>query len=269
MKGLISLVPLCFLSVVLLASCSSPDDSSTKPESQNSVTSEEKSTNTQSNQDENNEENTNSENRDSKTVDVTSKENKDDIANQLKMENDFVKLPGAFPVNGDIEANIIKDTSSTYTIDYQTGSGEELATFTGTLYASAIAAKDNLNKFMSGKEVPKNNETETDLGHGIKGYGEGAAGHAYFGWKEGNWVMSISSISEDQMNHPAIAQKMVDYLETHSLPAPKDTGIVSVDYPKGGNSVNVDIRWQENSMVYQLETSKVPLDALKMATSVE
>lgn len=81
--------------------------------------------------------------------------------------------------------------------------------------------------------------------------------------------MAIKSVSADEMNNPEIAQKMVDYLESHSLPVPKDTGVVFVNYPKGGNSVNVDIRWQENKMVYQLKTNKVPLDALKMTVSVK
>lgn len=59
---------------------------------------------------------------------------------------------------------------------------------------------------------------------------------------------------------------MVDYLESHSLPAPKDAGMIYVNYPEGGDSVNV---WRENKMVYQLKTNKVPLDALKMTTSVK
>lgn len=81
--------------------------------------------------------------------------------------------------------------------------------------------------------------------------------------------MNISSLTQDNMNNPGIAKKMVKYLESHTLPAPKDKGIVMVDYPQGSDSVNVDIRWQEDEMVYQLETTKVPLDALEMTTSVK
>jgi len=56
----------------------------------------------------------------------------------------------------------------------------------------------------------------------MNGYGEGAAGHAYFSWEEGNWTMSLFSLTKDEMDHPSIARKMVDYLETHTLPAPND-----------------------------------------------
>lgn len=62
---------------------------------------------------------------------------------------------------------------------------------------------------------------------------------------------------------------MVDYLEEHSLPAPEDMGVVFIQYPQGGEDVNVDIRWQDEDKIYQLKTTKVPLDALEMAVSME
>lgn len=287
MKREIYLLLVAILSVVLLVSCSSHDKSSTNPESldHDSVSSDDKSDDNKVDKGESrqgSEENTNSNgqhkgdqeaDKDSTTEDEASKGNKADaqnsIADQLKMKDANIKQPANFPVDGGVTANISKNTSSVYSIDYQTGSGKNIATFTGTLYTSAMEAKDHLNDFMNGKAVPKNVETGIDLGHGIKGYGEGAAGHAYFSWEEGNWTMSISSLSVDQMDNPAIAQKMVDYLETHSLPAPKDKGMVFVDYLEGGDAVHVDIRWQENNRLYQLKTSKVPLDALKMTTSVK
>ncbi|MGY0693873.1 hypothetical protein ACW2QC_13980 [Virgibacillus sp. FSP13] len=272
------------LSVVLLASCSSHDDSSTKPANpdHNSVTSDDQSKDNKDKDKQNSKGNTNSKDQhkgdqdveqDSHVESENNKENKkdarDSVANQLKMKDANIKQPTKFPSDGDVTADISKNTSSIYSIDYQSKSDKNIATFSGTLYTSAKVAKNNLNGFINGKAVPENNATEIDLGHGIKGYGEGAAGHAYFSWEEGNWIMSISSLTKDQMNNPDIARLMVDFLETHYLPAPKDTGIVHVDYPSGGNSVNVDIRWQENNMVYQLKTSKIPLDALKMTTSVE
>jgi hypothetical protein len=192
-----------------------------------------------------------------------------DIAGQLKMDDAFVKLPGEFPVDGNVSADIAKNTDDGYAIKYTEKAGTEVAAFSGTRYESAQAAREDLDGFMDGKEVPAYDAGKTDLGHGISGYGEGAAGHAYFSWQEGNWLMSISSLTQDEMDNPGIAEKMVAYLESHMLPAPKDAGIVYVDYPQGGDLVNVDIRWQEDEMIYQLETSKVPLDALEMTVSVE
>lgn len=42
-----------------------------------------------------------------------------------------------------------------------------------------------------------------------------------------------------------------------------------VEYPQGGEGVNVDIRFQVGDMLYQLSTEKVPLEALEMTVSLE
>lgn len=112
-------------------------------------------------------------------------------------------------------------------------------------------------------------EMSVDLGHGIKGMAEGAAGSQYLTWKEGRWTLQIRSVSEDKMNNPGIAKKMVEYLESHTLPAPKDKGFVNVEYPSGGKTVNVTISWQEGKQIHQLQTNQVPNDALGMVASVK
>ncbi|WFR61563.1 hypothetical protein P9222_24585 [Paenibacillus amylolyticus] len=108
-----------------------------------------------------------------------------------------------------------------------------------------------------------------DLGHGIKGMSEGAAGSQYLTWQEGRWTLQIRSVSEDNMNNPGIAKKMVEYLESHTLPVPKDKGYIQVEYPSGGNSVHVTISWQDGHNIHQLKTDQVPLEALGMAVSVK
>lgn len=108
-----------------------------------------------------------------------------------------------------------------------------------------------------------------DLGHGIKGLAEGAAGSQYLTWQEGRWTLQIRSFSEDQMNNPAIAKKMVQYLEAHKLPVPKDKGFAQVHYASGGKAVQVTISWQDGKQIHQLQTSRVPLDALAMVVSVQ
>ncbi|MET3942555.1 hypothetical protein ABIC22_005367 [Paenibacillus sp. PvP094] len=112
-------------------------------------------------------------------------------------------------------------------------------------------------------------EMSVDLGHGIKGMAEGAAGSQYLTWKEGRWTLQIRSVSEDKMNNPGIAKKMVEYLESHTLPAPKDKGFVNVEYPSGGKTVNVTILWQEGKQIHQLQTNQVPNNALGMVASVK
>ncbi|MCM3132288.1 hypothetical protein M3629_05795 [Paenibacillus polysaccharolyticus] len=117
------------------------------------------------------------------------------------------------------------------------------------------------------QNIPK--DMSVDLGHGIKGMVEGAAGSQYLTWQEGRWTLQIRSVSEDQMNNPGIAKKMVEYLESHTLPAPKDKGFVDVQYASGGKSVRVTISWQDGNRIHQLKTDQVPLDALGMVVSVK
>ncbi|KAA8783881.1 hypothetical protein ABIE27_003567 [Paenibacillus sp. 4624] len=117
------------------------------------------------------------------------------------------------------------------------------------------------------QNIPK--DMSIDLGHGIKGMVEGAAGSQYLTWQEGRWTLQIRSVSEDRMDNPAIAKKMVEYLESHTLPAPKDKGFVDVQYASGGKSVRVTISWQDGKQIHQLKTDQVPLDALRMVVSVK
>ena len=112
-------------------------------------------------------------------------------------------------------------------------------------------------------------EMAVDLGNGIQGMQEGAAGTQYLTWKEGRWVLQIQSLSEDQMDQPGIARKMVDYLETHSLPAPDDAGRISAKYQQGGDAVQNIVAWNKGDVVYQIETQRVPLEALTMTVSVK
>ncbi len=42
-----------------------------------------------------------------------------------------------------------------------------------------------------------------------------AAGTQYFSWEEGNWLFSINSVSEDQMDNPGIAKK--ETTKAHNL----------------------------------------------------
>ncbi|MGN7412555.1 hypothetical protein [Paenibacillus sp. SAF-068] len=117
------------------------------------------------------------------------------------------------------------------------------------------------------KDIPA--DMAVDLGHGIKGMSEGAAGSQYLTWQEGRWTLQIRSVSEDDMNNPGIAKKIVEYLESHTLPIPKDKGYIQIEYPSGGKSVHVTISWQDGNKIHQLKTDQVPLEALGMVVSVK
>ncbi|MER2227194.1 MAG: hypothetical protein ABS916_09085 [Carnobacterium sp.] len=192
-----------------------------------------------------------------------------DISSEFKMIPELVLLPTTFPTTepSSVTANLITNEGDNYTVSYTDVQGE-LAEVTGTVYENPASASEELGTFLNGKSVEPHEEGSSDLGYGITGYGEGAAGTQQFSWQEGNWLFSIRSVSEDQMDNPGIAKKIVAYLEEHYLPAPKDQGIVYIQYPQGGEEVNVDIRWQKNNIIYQLKTTRVPLDALEMVFSM-
>ncbi|UOQ86916.1 hypothetical protein [Gracilibacillus salinarum] len=115
-------------------------------------------------------------------------------------------------------------------------------------------------------------QTNTDLGHGMKGFTEGAAGHQYVSWNEGNWYIRVDFPSdpanaiENYENGEALAKEVVNYLEEHYLPAPDRRGTIVIN----GFSQHPEttIKWQEGSTVYTINEETVePLDALELAVN--
>ncbi|QOS78658.1 hypothetical protein JNUCC31_28815 [Paenibacillus sp. JNUCC31] len=204
-----------------------------------------------------------------------------DIRSQLKMKN--ASLPTSFTLakGKNLTASIPSNASEAFRINFYT-TDQPVAVNDASLTDSGskvpVLASYEVKTYKDPnstdifpetdlKDIPK--DMKVDLGHGIKGMVEGAAGSQYLTWEEGRWTLQIRSVSEDKMNNPGIAKKMVDYLESHTLPVPKDKGFVNVEYPSGGKSVNVTISWQDGKQIHQLHTNQVPLDALGMVVSVK
>lgn len=148
-----------------------------------------------------------------------------------------------------------------------TGETPIIAIVNAESYADPLSQEDIFFPASDLEDI--SSEMAVDLGNGIQGMQEGAAGTQYLSWKEGRWVLQIQSLSEDQMDQPGIARKMVDYLETHSLPAPDDAGRISAKYQQGGDAVQNIVAWNKGDVVYQIETQRVPLEALAMTVSVK
>jgi len=204
-----------------------------------------------------------------------------DIRSQLKMKN--ASLPTSFTLEKGkhLTASITSNTSDAFHINFYS-TDQPVAVNDASLTASGskvpVLASYEVKTYKDPnstdifpdtdlKDFPK--DMTVDLGHGIKGMTEGAAGSQYLTWTEGRWTLQIRSISEDNMNNPGIAKRMVEYLESHTLPAPKDKGFVNVEYPSGGKNVNVTISWQDGKQIHQLKTEQVPLEALGMVVSVK
>ncbi|MEN1984646.1 hypothetical protein [Paenibacillus hubeiensis] len=204
-----------------------------------------------------------------------------EVRSQLKLNGTL--LPTSFPLDKGktLAASIDSNTSNAfqvtfYAVDQPVALNDSSLTKSGSKAAVIATFEVNTYKDPNSTDIFPDEETgnvpddmKVDLGHSIQGVAEGAAGSQYLTWNEGRWTLRIQSISEDQMNNPGIAKKMVEFLETHKLPAPKDKGFVDVHYPSGGKSVNVAISWQAGKQIYQLKTSQVPNEALGMVASVK
>lgn len=204
-----------------------------------------------------------------------------DIRSQLKMKN--ASLPTSFSLEKGkhLTASITSNTSDAFHINFYS-TDKSVAVNDDSLTASGskepVLASYEVKTYKDPnstdifpetdlKDIPK--DMTVDLGHDIKAVAEGAAGSQYLTWTEGRWTLQIRSVSQDNMNNPGIAKRMVEYLESHTLPAPKDKGFVNVQYPSGGKSVNVTISWQDGKQIHQLQTEQVPLEALGMVVSVK
>lgn len=203
------------------------------------------------------------------------------VRNQLKMKD--ATLPTSFTLDKgtSLGAAILSNTADAFKVNFY-ATTQSVAINDQSLTASdskiPVLASYEVKTYKDPKQPEIFPETDlkdipadmaVDLGHGIKGMSEGAAGSQYLTWQEGRWTLEIRSVSEDEMNNPGIAKKMVEYLELHTLPVPKDKGYIKVEYPSGGQSVHVTISWQDGNQIHQLKTDQVPLEALGMVVSVK
>lgn len=113
-------------------------------------------------------------------------------------------------------------------------------------------------------------QTNLDLGHGIKGFAEGAAGHHYISWNEGKWLIEINFPTNPEYaidnyeNAESMAKSIVNYLEEHFLPPPDQRGKIQVNgFREHPETI---IRWQQGNKVYEIDQKTAnPLEPLQIA----
>lgn len=147
--------------------------------------------------------------------------------------------------------------------------GQLIGTIEGTEYSSAEKAKASIPGYY--RVDTSQTEMAIDLGHGIKGMAEGAAGHGYISWNEGRWLIRIDSPNDPTYqvstykDSKALAKKVVTYLNQYALPAPQKIGVITISTWKNTNLTT--IKWQFHEMTYQV-TSHNPFTALKIAVAM-
>lgn len=88
------------------------------------------------------------------------------------------------------------------------------------------------------------------------------------GWNEGNWLLETRQLISDGERGVSSARAVVQALETLFLPPPKDTGHIRIDYADP-SAPRTTIRWQEEEVVYSIDSSKDPIAILEMAASIK
>lgn len=211
-----------------------------------------------------------------KTPPQTKQEVLNSIAKQLK-----TKVPLMMPKNVPLdEGKYLTATTTSQTWYYQVNlyetdtpvninsqeasKGTLIATIEGTEYKDSASAEKAINGYVQADT----SQNSVDLGHGIKGTMEGAAGHSYILWNEGRWSIKLDSPNDPTYQNKTypdglkLAQKIVAYLNDLSLPAPHKNGVITIH--NWQQEPETTIEWQHHKMTYQV-TSQDPIKAIEVA----
>ncbi|SFI74480.1 MULTISPECIES: hypothetical protein [unclassified Bacillus (in: firmicutes)] len=116
------------------------------------------------------------------------------------------------------------------------------------------------------KDVPsKDDPSAIDLGNGIKGFTEGAAGTMYLNFVKDHWAIFVKSPSTNKDDNISVAKSIVNQLEKEPLPTPNSYAVIEVDNRLKQNRVY----WQNGDTLYGIETSGSIQDALTIAAHFE
>ncbi len=168
---------------------------------------------------------------------------------------------------GDTEEGSSDEGASDNATDSSANKNSSDSTENGIEKHTFNSAKEAANYIKDYRTVE---QTNVDLGHGIKASQDAGAGHKYIVWNEGNWLIKID-YPNDPQNAPEkypdnmeLATTIVNYLEDHYLPAPKDKGVIKIRGFK--DSPNTLIQWQKDKFVYVIESNKNnPMETIKKA----
>lgn len=137
---------------------------------------------------------------------------------------------------------------------------QPIASFEKKSYGSDAEAAAAVNQIID------NGGNPIDLGYGIKGYQQGAAGSTFLSWQEGNWSMVVRASNIGGEVGEPLAKEAVAYLETAMLPAPRNVGQISLTASVSDSYQNNSVVWQKGTIVYTIQHFDA-VQALKMAVS--
>ncbi|MCO7126843.1 hypothetical protein NIE88_13810 [Sporolactobacillus shoreicorticis] len=182
-------------------------------------------------------------------------------------------LPQKLPIeNGSYVSAVVKNQASEFTITFkQTGTplkvndkalskAKTIATMTRQIYSNESEAA----KQMTYHQYGSSDGEAVPLGHQITGYADAGAGTAGISWNEGRWTLASLSPTSESAKGQQLARFIVDYLEEHALPVPRQYGQIQA-YTDNRQSM---IRWQDRKSIYEL-TGNDPMVLLEIAVSIK
>jgi hypothetical protein len=137
---------------------------------------------------------------------------------------------------------------------------QPIASFEKKTYGSAEEAAAGV------EQVIDTGGNKVDLGYGITGYEQGAAGSTYLSWQEGNWSLVVRASNIGGEVAEPLAKEVVTYLEKAMLPAPKNIGQISLTASVSDSYQINSAAWQKDTIVYTVKHFDA-LQTVKMAVS--
>lgn len=104
---------------------------------------------------------------------------------------------------------------------------------------------------------------KADLGHAIIGYQDAGAGSHWISWNEGRWDLAARTTTSHPEKGLDLARQTVGFLEEHTLPIPKEHGLVRLD--AAGNSHFA--KWAKGEVVYEMNEVSSSMTLLELAVS--
>jgi len=137
------------------------------------------------------------------------------------------------------------------------------ATVIARLLVKQYESADEASEQIAFENFSQKGGQEVNLGSNIKGYQDAGAGSLWTGWNEGRWAVATHTRTDNPEAGVKLAKQAVQFLESHMLPIPKQHGSARLDVYESGNL----IVWQEDKLVYTLDSIKEPLKALEIAAA--
>ena len=192
------------------------------------------------------------------------------LPKQLPMSSADMQLSAAIHSENDMYRVIFFESKKAIPVNDKelnnNSSAKPIAVVEAKQYETAQEAESKIG-YISPEDI--NTGNEIDLGHSITGFEEGGAGHKWLNWHEGRWYLQIQASNiEGNNDYVPLAKRMVDYLESNTLPAPDKYGSVKVNVDDQKAEDN-RISWQEGTIVYSVSEVANPIKLLEIATHLE